>query len=311
MSLNQREVVLPNVVVLLAAYNGINYIENQLVSIFSQIDVRVTVYVSVDKSNDGTEEFLLTWAQTETRLKLLPFGSVFGLAGLNFYRLIRKVDFLSYEYVAYSDQDDVWDLRKLARHIQLLELAQADGISSNVVAFWENQKEMFVKKSQPQQKYDFLFESAGPGCSFLMKPLLVSKVYEQLVSEDSNANSVVMHDWLTYSICRAHSMRWIVDPEPSLRYRQHKSNVIGANFGIKAILSRYKKVKEGWYRNEVIKICKVCLDINKDKNLIKLHNILIKKSLSSNVMLLFYVLQGRRKLSHRLLLATMVFLNIF
>lgn len=311
MRLNQPDNFLPKVVVLLAAYNGIHYLKDQLMSIFAQVGVNVTIYVSVDKSNDGTEDFLIGLAKTESRLKLLPFGSVFGSAGLNFYRLIKEVNFLSYEYVAYSDQDDLWDAHKLERHIKLLELSQADCVSSDVVAFWPNRAEKIVKKSQPQKTYDFIFESAGPGCSFLMTAFLVSKVYEQIVTQTSVAKDVVMHDWLTYAICRAHGMKWIIDPTPSLMYRQHQNNVIGANVGIKSILARYEKVKQGWYRKEVRKICEVCVNINRDQNLINLCNILNKKNFSSRVRLLPYVFQGRRKLIDRMLLAIMVILFVF
>lgn len=311
MRINQVGLVLPRVVVLLAAHNGLTYIKEQLASIFSQIDVSLIVYVSIDKSTDGTEDFLLSMAEREERLKLLPLGHSFGSPGLNFYRLIKEVDFLSYDYIAYSDQDDIWETDKIFRQIRLLEISQAEGVSSNVIAFGDGLKDKIVKKSQPQKIFDFIFESAGPGCSFLMSPNLVNKVYEQLISETSVANTVLMHDWLTYSICRAHSMKWVIDSIPSLKYRQHQNNVIGANLGLKSILARYKKIKNGWYRGEVRKICKVCLDINGDVNLSKLNKILDRKNFLSNVLLMSYVFQGRRKFTDRLLLATMVLLCVF
>jgi rhamnosyltransferase len=311
MNLNQVDIFLPNVAVLLAAYNGVRYLKDQLMSIFAQEGVNVIIYVSVDKSNDGTEDFLIGLAKTEPRLKLLPFGMVFGSAGLNFYNLIKKVNFLSYEYVAYSDQDDLWHSHKLEHHIKLLNLSQADGVSSDVIAFWQNGTEKIVKKSQPQKTYDFIFESAGPGCSFLMTPLLVSKVYEQIVSKTSVAKDIVMHDWLTYAICRANGMKWIIDPTPSLMYRQHQNNVIGANVGIKPILARYEKIRQGWYRKEVRKVCAVCVGINQDQNLINLSNILVKKSFSSHLRLLPYVFQGRRKFIDKMLLAIMAIFSVF
>jgi rhamnosyltransferase len=311
MRINQAGIELPRVAVLLAAYNGFPYIKEQLASIFSQVNVSLIVYVSIDKSTDGTEDFLLNLAEREERLKLLPLGYSFGSAGLNFYRLIKEVDFLSYDYIAYSDQDDIWETDKIFRQITLLEISQAEGVSSNVIAFGDALKDKVVKKSQPQKFFDFIFESAGPGCSFLMSPNLVNKVYEQLISETSVARTVLMHDWLTYSICRAHSMKWVIDSIPTLKYRQHQNNVIGANLGLKSILARYNKIKNGWYRGEVRKICKVCLGINGDINLSKLNKILDRKNFLSNVLLMSYVFQGRRKFTDRLLLATMVLLCVF
>ena len=46
---------LPKVAVLLAAYNGMQWIEEQLTSILGQSAVDVTVYISIDPSTDGTE----------------------------------------------------------------------------------------------------------------------------------------------------------------------------------------------------------------------------------------------------------------
>jgi len=311
MRLIQTNDNLPKVVVLLAAYNGIRYIEDQLNSILNQAQVDITVYVSIDKSSDGTEVLLSNWALKESRLKLLPFGVRFGSAGSNFYRLIKEVDFLSYDYVAYADQDDIWSLYKTTNQIKLMEIYRAHAVSSDIIAFGREQKNRLIVKSHPQKEFDYIFESAGPGCSFLMKPSLVDKIYHQLMQEDSLAAKVIMHDWLTYSICRAYGMRWHIDSTPTLKYRQHSSNVIGANLGLRSMLSRYLRVQKGWYRAEVSKICRVCFDINGDKNLFKLINILDRKSFLYNLLLLPYVFKGRRKIVDRLFLVIMVFLCVF
>ena len=44
----------PSVAVLLAAFNGIKWIEEQVKSIFNQKDINIHIYISVDLSNDGT-----------------------------------------------------------------------------------------------------------------------------------------------------------------------------------------------------------------------------------------------------------------
>ena len=45
------------VAVLLAAHNGLEYIEKQILSIKKQKDVYVKIFISVDKSDDGTYEW--------------------------------------------------------------------------------------------------------------------------------------------------------------------------------------------------------------------------------------------------------------
>ena len=44
----------PKIAVLVAAYNGERYIEKQLISILSQVDVEVSIYINLDRSTDHT-----------------------------------------------------------------------------------------------------------------------------------------------------------------------------------------------------------------------------------------------------------------
>ncbi|MDE1554882.1 MULTISPECIES: glycosyltransferase [Comamonas] len=49
---------LPKIAVLLAAYNGEKYIEQQIASILSQECVHVDIFISLDKSTDKTIDIL-------------------------------------------------------------------------------------------------------------------------------------------------------------------------------------------------------------------------------------------------------------
>ena len=52
----------PKVAVLLAAYNGMQWIEEQLASILCQSGVDVSIHISIDTSNDGTEAWCESFA---------------------------------------------------------------------------------------------------------------------------------------------------------------------------------------------------------------------------------------------------------
>ena len=93
------------IAVLLAAYNGERWIQEQINSILTQKKVDVTVYVSLDLSNDKTLDIIETYKKKS--VILLPYGDKFGAAAPNFYRLIQDVDFQNYDYIALSDQDDI------------------------------------------------------------------------------------------------------------------------------------------------------------------------------------------------------------
>ena len=294
----------------MATHNGMSWLMDQVETVLSQSEVEVKLYVSDDVSSDGTFEFLNNLSKQDQRVFLLPQKKI-GSAGRNFYRLIEEVNLDDCEYVAFSDQDDIWESNKLIRHIKLAEQHQADGVSSNVLAFWADGSQKLIVKSQSQKKWDFLFESAGPGCSFLMTQWLVTKVREQLMDEHSPANSVVLHDWLTYAVCRAYGHKWIIDSKPSILYRQHQNNVIGANRGLKAKWVRLIKLKQGWYRTEVTKVSQVCAAISGEAEIIKIVYLLTRRNIISQLKLLFFVSQARRKGLDRLVLIILVLCFLF
>ncbi len=299
------------VAILMATYNGLNFLPEQVNSILDQVGIEISLHISDDGSSDGTHEWLQNLAKAESRVVLLPSVERMGSAGKNFYRLLCDVDASSFDYVAFADQDDIWSLDKLSRHVNLLKVINAECISSNVMAFWPDGTQKLIRKSQLQKSHDFIFEAAGPGCSFLMTPWLVNKLREELQSSNSLAKNVLMHDWLSYAICRAHKRRWVIDPVPSLMYRQHANNVIGANSGIKAIVNRLRKINDGWYRGEVSKICEVVVGINPDPKLIKLSGLLKARTFLSQLKLIPYVFQARRKPLDRVVLALSILLFMF
>jgi rhamnosyltransferase len=301
----------PRIAVLMATYNGEQWLLEQVGSILDQVGVNLILFVSDDHSTDGSLEYLEQLAESDSRIVLLPKGDRMGSAGKNFYRLVCDVGTSNFDYVAFADQDDIWRLDKLSRHVNLIQAENAECVSSNVMAFWPDGSEKLIRKFQPQRSRDFIFEAAGPGCTFLMTPWLVAKLREEINSPSSPAKNVEMHDWLTYVICRAYKRKWVIDAVPSLMYRQHANNVIGANSGIKAIVSRLHKIKDGWYRGEVSKICDVAVGINQDPKLIKLSGLLKTRTLLSQLQLLPYVFQGRRKFIDRVVLGLTILLFVF
>lgn len=302
---------LPKIAVCLAAFNGTTWLNAQLESIFSQTGIVVTVFLSVDESTDGTENLVDTYAHGDNRIVVLQHGMHFGGAAKNFFRLLHDVDFSNFDYISFADQDDIWEQDKLIRHVKLMQQNNIDGVSSSVLAFWPDGKTKLIDKAQPQRELDFLFESAGPGCTFLMRPWLVSEVKKLLVDSSNLANQVALHDWLVYAVCRASGKRWFIDATPSLQYRQHDKNVVGANSGIKAKLARLKKISNGWYRAEVLKVLAVTCQLSDNPKFVTISRLLEKKDFFSRLKLLRFIPQARRKASDRIFLALMIVFGLF
>ena len=243
-----------SIAVLLAAYNGIEWIEEQVASISSQKNTSIEIFISVDLSNDKTYEWCQNLARNNSYIKVLPYGERFGGAAKNFYRLIRDVDFSYFDYIALSDQDDIWDSDKLHHAISVIEKDNLDGYSGNVIAFWSDGQERLLKKNFPQKRFDYFFEAAGPGCTYVFKQQAIQKFKKFLIKNWTKVNLVESHDWMIYAYFRSQGMKWKIDSKSLMRYRQHDNNQVGLNYGLKAYLIRSKKIKAKWYRNEVQKI---------------------------------------------------------
>lgn len=250
MHMPARQSYKPSVAVCLAAFNGLQYLQTQVDSILGQTDVDITLYVSVDRSTDGTEDWFRGLQAREARIVLLPFGETFGGAARNFFRLLREVDFSPFEYVAFADQDDIWLPGKLKRAADCLLEQGADGYSSDIIAFWESGRSRYIKKSYAQQRWDYLFESAGPGCTFVLTHPLATRIQMVLQQNMQKTIDVGLHDWFTYAFARANGYRWVIDEYASLMYRQHEENQVGVNSGVAAVLWRAKKVLSGWGLNQ-------------------------------------------------------------
>lgn len=234
----------PNVAILLAAYNGAEYIAEQLTSIENQLNVSLTVFVSLDFGKDDTLEIVKTFNERLT-IKVLPYGERYGSAGANFFRLIKDVDFSNFDYVAFADQDDIWLPDKLTHAISCININKAAGYSSNITAYWDNGKEKLIKKDYLQVDYDYLFESPGPGCTFVLNKELATSIKKEITNKYDRIQSIWLHDWFCYSFARSKGFKWIIDSKSTMFYRQHESNEVGANSGFKSFLKRCSVITSG------------------------------------------------------------------
>ena len=229
--------------VLLAAFNGEKYIAQQIESILNQIQKPNKIFINIDQSSDDTVNIVKGYAKRFNDIQILNKNKKFGSATSNFINLLKSVDFNDVDFIALSDQDDLWKDDKLDKAIQTLKQGY-DGYSSNVEAFWKVHQKKTILKNQPQQKFDHLFESAGPGCTFVMTKRLALSLQEFLKEEQFNQLDNY-HDWLIYAYARSNDFKWYIDSYPGVEYRQHNANAFGANVGIKAFVSRISRVLDG------------------------------------------------------------------
>jgi rhamnosyltransferase len=216
--------------------------------------------VSDDQSTDGTWEWLCERSKIGPHMKLLPRTERFGNAARNFYRLLSDVDFSAYDYIALSDQDDIWFEDKLAVILRQIRERRAAAASSNVIAMWPNGRKELIQKSQNQRRLDFLFESAGPGCTYVLAADCIANFKHFLAANRVQVEAVQFHDWMLYAWARSRGYPWHIEPSPTMYYRQHGKNEYGANIGWAAFRKRILQVRSGWYREQILQISRLIAD---------------------------------------------------
>ena len=244
----------PKVAVLLATYNGGQWVRAQVESIKEQQGVEVSLVASDDSSTDDTAAIVASLIGPRDRL--LPMGARQGSAARNFFRLLRQIDPRDYDYIALADQDDLWAEDRLARGIAALAAQNADGYSSSIQALWPDGRRTLIRKDFPQKKWDHLFESPGPGCTFILGRALAVALCAALQTEQRSREELIgdCHDWFIYAFARARGYRWFIDSYPGVHYRQHATNAMGAHVGLAASRARWRRLRGGWYRDRVLTI---------------------------------------------------------
>lgn len=225
-----------NVTVLLSAYNGEKYIEEQLNSLFAQEGVKVDIVVRDDGSSDGTHE-ILDRLQSEGKLR--------WYTGENLRSAKSFMD-LAYnapdsEYYAFCDQDDFWLPDKLAVALEKLEKFPQDkpalyyGRPRLVNARLE-----MIEQSDTALNRMLTFESAvinsnATGCTMVFNKALLDKVRQ------AKPDYILMHDAWFHKVCIISGGNLYFDDDVHILYRQHENNVIGIDTSTRSRIKKHSR----------------------------------------------------------------------
>jgi rhamnosyltransferase len=253
----------PRVLVLLATYEGEKWLVQQIESILIQECVEVILHIMDDFSCDNTLHIIRQYSKNNSKIISHLNERKSGTAGSNFRRLFRCIDGSGYDFIALSDQDDIWHPRKLISAICALKKSGAHGYSCSVNAFWPNGRERIVLQHAQTRELDYLFEGAGQGCTFVIHPDLFFLVQKFCIHHISESEALHYHDWLIYLLARANGMKWFFDQNAWTRYRQHDNNEIGSRGGLKPIFKRLDLIRNGWYKCQIKAALKVLTIVQK------------------------------------------------
>lgn len=237
----------PHVAILLCSYNGERFLAEQLDSIEAQTYPEWCLWVSDDGSSDDTlailERYRSRWG--DDRLKVVE-GPSRGFAA-NFLSIACRPE-IQADYFCYSDQDDIWRPDKLQRALERLE------------TYGRKQPTLYCSRTE---LIDAQGRSIGFSPLFNRVPgfrnalvqnigggntMVFNRAARQLLLAAGPDLRVVAHDWWTYVAISAADGAVVYDPQPSLLYRQHGSNLIGSNNGWGARLLRLRLLMRGQLR---------------------------------------------------------------
>lgn len=241
------------ILVILASYNGVKYIEDQINSIIKQEGVIITLLVFDDRSNDGTIELLHSKYSFDNKIKIIQNQIPTGSAANNFFNALLSFEdsFLEiYDYIAFADQDDIWLPNKIQAATECLLSEKSDLYMSNLI-LWEEKinKKSIINKSYPQKKFDYLFEGGSAGCTYVFTTFFGKELKKRLLTLYYKEWQFFSHDWFVYFFARLENFKVVMDENAYILYRVHDTNVHGQlnTFSFYAIIERLRLIKEGWY----------------------------------------------------------------
>jgi rhamnosyltransferase len=208
----------------MATFNGSRWIDEQLNSIFSQLDVEVSVIVNDDCSSDDTLDKLNSWKERGFRLQILENDSSRnGLPGSFLEFLSHEVDT---DFVAFSDQDDIWLPSHLRNSIEHLGRSGYGCVSSGRFVCEKNKIDSGILDLPDLNFFNWqnaLVENQAYGNTLVM----TSNFFSSLQTlQDVSAKDCVMHDSLIYLWGCVNSKITFI-PHANVRYRIHDSNATG------------------------------------------------------------------------------------
>jgi len=236
-----------HVAILLATYNGAAHLGEQLDSIASQTHRDWTIHASDDGSTDGTLAILADYRARLGDDRLVVWQGPHAGYSSNFMSMLHR-HLIKGDYVAFSDQDDVWDFTKLEK-----ALAALAGAPQSKPALYGGRSRL-VDEAGKDIGMSPLFARRPSFANALVQSLaggntmVLNQSARELICRAREASPVVSHDWWAYLVVSGAGGLIVYDTEPTIGYRQHAQNIIGSNSGFRARFRRMADMVGGRHR---------------------------------------------------------------
>lgn len=222
MNINQKKII-----VVMSTYNGENYIETQIESILHQVNVSVCLIVRDDGSTDKTKDILEKY---QTCNKLIWYSGDNLKPARSFLDLLKYVEnnfeSTEYDYIAFADQDDIWNCNKLCTATNHLD----DGYDlyfCSMEAFCDEKPELnTIVRGVALKKGEILFRNSVAGCTMVFNKKVLHSINLYTPSY------IEMHDSWIMRVCSILEYKMYADSLVLMKYRIHEKNVCGVSISL-------------------------------------------------------------------------------
>ncbi len=220
-----------SVTILMGVRNGALHLPDQLHSIATQTHTNWRLKCSDDGSTDDSCDVLGKFADQGTDKIETILGPQKGFSA-NFMSLICSLP-ENVDHVSFADQDDIWQPDKLMRGIDALaQSGDTPTLYCGKSWYWypkSGRKHPSHTITKPPSFRNALIENVASGNTIMLNPAAARLA--RCAAQRTSA--IYAHDWWLYLLITGAGGKVIFDRgEPSLLYRQHDGNVIGAGQGV-------------------------------------------------------------------------------
>jgi glycosyltransferase involved in cell wall biosynthesis len=234
-----RREKLPLVSVVMATYNGERFLREQMESLLNQSYTNLEIVIVDDASTDTTIPILDEYVLNNNKIRL--YKSEVNLGYIKNFE--KGILLCKGEYIALSDQDDIWLPEKISRLMDSREDHPLVYCNSELID--GNGKELGIKLTDLKNLIDFwsplnyVVGGTASGHAMLVK--------KEVILASLPLPLLVTHDyWIGFVSTFYGKLKYI--DEALVLYRQHGGNVVGVTAG-SAKATKYRRPQQE--RNEL------------------------------------------------------------
>lgn len=211
--------------VAMTTYNGEKYLKEQIDSILNQSYKNIELVICDDCSKDGTWSILQEYAARDDRIKIIQNSS-----NLGFIRNFEQaISLCTGEFIALSDQDDIWEAWKITESIQ--SIGNYDLVCTNSLLVDENNCSLGYTLKDTLECYsisenqDLLFKHLCFHNFAQGSTMLARAQFLKSIKIPAETTYRIFHDhWYAINATLLGNGAIYIN-KPSIRYRQHQEQV--------------------------------------------------------------------------------------